>query len=57
MGKNLSLSTVVVDVEISVSMIPKKSCTEISENGEPGQNGVTIEPKILADVGLVGFHL
>ncbi|MHA3066057.1 GTPase ObgE [Lacticaseibacillus saniviri] len=35
---------------------PKNTAPEISENGEPGQERfVTLELKVLADVGLVGF--
>lgn len=35
---------------------PKNTAPEIAENGEPGQHRfVTLELKVLADVGLVGF--
>ena len=47
-----------VVVEISVLPLPKNPAPEISENGEPGQEReLQLELKILADVGLVGFHL
>ncbi len=48
---------VVVEV-VEISFALKNPAPEISENGEPGpERGVQLELKILADVGLVGFHL